>query len=204
VVPRLEYPDDPFSNMRGRGAGGAGGAGRGRGAAGAGANAAPAGANEEDPAAAPARRGGGGGGVFTYPPGVVVPPPQYTPYTSNRTTVTPPYSSVTCYDLNTGTIKWQIPFGEAVGIAPAGNNYGMDLYHGPKARLGITAGGLALVATPEAKARAYDKDTGKVLWETKIPARAQGAPAIYEVDGREYVAFTLVGSYIAFALPAKP
>lgn len=42
-----------------------------------------------------------------------------------------------------------------------------------------TAGGLAFSATSEGKARAYDKDTGKVLWETKIAAPAQGAPAIY-------------------------
>ena len=35
--------------------------------------------------------------------------------------------------------------------------------------------------------RAYDKDTGKVLWEFKIPAGPEGIPAVYEVDGREYV-----------------
>src|SRR6267378_536128 len=36
---------------------------------------------------------------------------------------------------------------------------------------------------------AYDKDTVKLLWETEIDANPDGIPAVYEVDGREYVAF---------------
>ena len=35
--------------------------------------------------------------------------------------------------------------------------------------------------------RAYDKDTGKVLWEVKLPAGPEGIPAVYEVAGREYM-----------------
>ena len=190
---------------RGGRAAGAGGRGAGgRGAAGAAPGAAPdvveLGPEQAAAAAAAGPSRFGRGGPFTYPPGVTVPTPMFAPYTSNRVTVTPPYSSLTAYDLNTGTIKWQVPYGEAAGMTP-GNNYGINLVHGPKARLGITAGGLAFAATSEGKARAYDKDTGKVLWETKIPAPAQGAPAIYEVDGRQFVAFCLKGSYVAFALP---
>jgi quinoprotein glucose dehydrogenase len=184
---------------------GRGGGGRG---AGAGARGEGPGVTSLDPegaaTAAQAARGriGGGRAPFSYPPGVNVPTPMFTPYTSNRVTVTPPYSTVTAYDLNTGTIKWQIPYGEAAGPGmPPGNNYGYNVNHGPKSRLGITAGGLAFQAGLESKARAYDKDTGKILWEKSIVAPAQGAPAIYEVDGRQFVAFTLRGSYIAFALP---
>jgi len=116
--------------------------------------------------------------------------------------VTPPYSHITAYDLNTGTIKWQIPDGEAIGVDPPGNNFGIIKIHGPKARLGITAGGLAFQATIEHKLRVFDKDTGKVLWTTAIPAGAEGGPAIYEVDGREYVVFCMQGSYTAYALPS--
>ena len=132
-----------------------------------------------------------------------MPPQQFTAYSQVPAHVTPPYSQITAYDLNTGTIKWQIPYGEAIapGI-PRPNNFGIIKIHSPKARLGITAGGLAFSATIEKKMRAFDKDTGKVLWETMLPDMAEGAPAIYEVDGREFVVFNVVGQWIAYALPA--
>ena len=57
-------------------------------------------------------------------------------------------------------------------------------------------------ATVEKKIRAYDKDTGKVLWTDPLPDGSEGSPAIYEVDGRQYVAVCVRGSYVAFALPA--
>ena len=149
------------------------------------------------PAAAASRRG-----PPEYPPGVDVPPRQFTAYGMVPGFVTPPYSHITAYDLNTGTIKWQLPVGEAVGVDPPGNNFGIMQGHGPKARLAVTAGGLAFQATIEGKIRAYDKDTGKLLWIQPLPGPSEGSPAIYEVDGREYVALQVRGEYLAFALPA--
>jgi quinoprotein glucose dehydrogenase len=47
-----------------------------------------------------------------YPPGVkVTEVSMYTGYGMNGTIVKPPYSTLTAYDLNTGTIKWQVPAG---------------------------------------------------------------------------------------------
>lgn len=138
-----------------------------------------------------------------YPDGADVPPRMYTNYSASPLNVTPPYSNITAYDLNQGTIKWQIPYGEAVGVNPPGNNFGIVKIHGPKARLAVTAGGLAFSATIERKVRAFDKDTGKVLWTAAIPDGAEGAPAVYEVDGRQYVVFCIRGAYIAYALPVK-
>jgi len=148
-----------------------------------------------------ARGGGRGSEPPTYPEGLDIPPRQYTAYGMMPAHVTPPYSSITAYDLNTGTIKWQIPDGEAVGVDPPGNNFGILKGHGPKARLAITAGGLAFQATIERKIRAYDKDTGQVLWTQTLPDGAEGSPAVYQVDGREYVAIQIRGKYVAFALP---
>ena len=131
-----------------------------------------------------------------------MPPQQHSAYGHAPAHVTPPYSTITAYDLNEGTIKWQIPYGEAIGPGiPRPNNFGIIKIHGPKARLGITAGGLAFSATVEKKVRAFDKDTGKILWETEIPEPAEGAPAIYEVDGRQFVVFCVRKQYIAYALP---
>ena len=52
----------------------------------------------------------------------------------------------------------------------------------------VTASGLVFIATKdEGKLRAYDEESGKVLWETDLPAASEGVPAVYEVDGREYI-----------------
>jgi quinoprotein glucose dehydrogenase len=54
----------------------------------------------------------------------------------------------------------------------------------------VTAGGLLFIASgPDRTIRALDKDTGKILWETQINAMPDGIPAVYEVGGREYIAF---------------
>ncbi len=58
----------------------------------------------------------------------------------------------------------------------------------------MTGGGLVFVATSsDRKLRAYDEDTGKVVWETKLPAAAEGVPAAYEVGGRQYIALCVAG-----------
>jgi quinoprotein glucose dehydrogenase len=45
--------------------------------------------------------------------------------------------------------------------------------------------------------RAYDKDTGKVLWERELEANPDGIPAVYEVGGRQHVAF-FAGSFRSY------
>jgi quinoprotein glucose dehydrogenase len=55
----------------------------------------------------------------------------------------------------------------------------------------VTAGGLIFVGTKsDNKVRAYDEDTGKVLWEKELPAGPEGVPAVFEVNGREYLAIS--------------
>jgi quinoprotein glucose dehydrogenase len=72
----------------------------------------------------------------------------------------------------------------------------------------VAAGGLIFAATNDKKFRAYDADTGKVIWETILPASAEGVPAVYEIGGREYIALCVAagngpGAYVAFALPRR-
>jgi quinoprotein glucose dehydrogenase len=138
-----------------------------------------------------------------YPSGVVAPPRLYSAYGFAPALIGSPFSTITAYDLNTGEIKWKVPYGEAIGVGPAGNNFGILQFHGPKAGLAVTAGGLMFSATTERKIRAYDKDTGKVLWTDAIPDRSQGTPAVYEVGGREFVLIGTRGAYLAYALPEK-
>jgi len=125
----------------------------------------------------------------------------YTAYGWAPGIIKPPWATITAYDLNRGTIMWQIPYGEALGVPPAGNHFGILRIHGVKAGLAVTAGGLLFSATVEHKIRAYDIDTGKVVWTAPIPGGAEGSPVIYELDGREYIVVGMRGAYMAFALP---
>ena len=76
----------------------------------------------------------------------------------------------------------------------------------------VTAGGLLFIgATNYDKVfRALDKATGKVLWQTTLPAAGNATPSTYEVNGRQYVVIAAGGgkspaptggSLVAFALP---
>ena len=128
----------------------------------------------------------------------------------------PPWSQLTAYDLNTGDIKWQVRLGEVTAIAATGHtNTGS---HFPRAGLVATGGGLIFSATSsDRKFRAYDRDTGKVIWETTMAEASEGVPAVYEVGGREYIVLCVAagnglmggpsaqkaGAYVAYALPTR-
>jgi quinoprotein glucose dehydrogenase len=104
--------------------------------------------------------------------------------------ISPPWAQLVAYDLNAGTIKWRAPIGTvpelaARGITNTGNNYRVHR-NGPV----VTAGGLIFMASfADRTVRAYDKDDGKVIWEKPLEANFAGIPSVYEVGGREFVAF---------------
>ena len=123
--------------------------------------------------------------------------------------IRPPWATLTAYDLNVGNIKWQIPIGEVPGLSV--QNTGV---HFPKYGPVVTAGGLIFTGTRDKKVRALDVDTGKVVWEKELNNGIEGIPAVYEMNGREYVVFCAAaqsdirannqineGAYVAFALP---
>ena len=87
-------------------------------------------------------------------------------------------------------------------------NTGSENYGGPL----VTAGGLLFIAATDHdnKFHAFDKATGKLLWEATLPAAGNATPATYEVDGRQYVVIgagggkwgaASGGDYVAYALP---
>ena len=123
--------------------------------------------------------------------------------------ITPPWGELTALDLNAGTIRWKIPFGEFPELAAKGlTNTGSDNYGGPV----VTAGGLLFIGATnfDRKFHAYDKLTGTLLWETTLPAAGNATPSTYSIDGKQYVVIVCGGgkngapsgsSIVAFALP---
>lgn len=124
--------------------------------------------------------------------------------------ISPPWGRLNAVDLETGNIVWQMPLGEYPklknkGIAPTGTeNYG-----GPV----VTEGGLVFIAaTLDKKIRAFDKESGDLLWEADLPYAGFATPSIYQAKGRQYIVIACGGgklgvesgdAYVAFALPEE-
>jgi quinoprotein glucose dehydrogenase len=107
---------------------------------------------------------------------------------SGLSAIGPPWSHITAYDLNTGEIKWRVPDGGTRGPG-MGTDSGA---HYPRGAPLVTAGGLVFVATAQdRRLRAYDRDTGKVLWSQALLGGSEGIPATYEIDGRQYLALAV-------------
>jgi len=159
---------------------------------------------------------GGNGGNQPYPADAQgVPPIRYvTEYGVMAAGTSPPYSTLTAYDLNQGRIMWQLATGDDPPTISRGgpkNTGGMLL------RTGImpTRSGLVFLAGNDGLVRALDETTGRTLWTGTIPSNSRGIAAMYESKGRQFLLVSGVTSsttstaprgWIAFALPpgARP
>jgi quinoprotein glucose dehydrogenase len=109
----------------------------------------------------------------------------YTGYNIFAYITSPPWSTLTAYDMNKGTIKWQVPLGEDPRAVEEGaHDTGTML---PPKGVIVTSTGLVFHAARDGKIRAYDADTGKVLWTAEMPAGSFAIPAMYEINGRAYL-----------------
>jgi quinoprotein glucose dehydrogenase len=121
--------------------------------------------------------------------------------------IAPPWGTLNAINLNTGKLVWKTALGDDP-VFPHGKelsgteNYGASV---------ITKGGLLFIAaTKDGKFRAFNKKTGKLLWEVNLPAPGYATPSVYELNGKQYIVIACGGgkmntrsgdSYVAFALP---
>jgi quinoprotein glucose dehydrogenase len=121
--------------------------------------------------------------------------------------ISPPWGTMNAIDLNTGESVWKIPFGNEPALEEKGiTGTGAENYGGPV----VTAGGLVFIAAAkDGYFRAYNKFIGQELWKYKLPAPGFATPAIYEIEGRQYIVIACGGGklrtvssdqYVAFAL----
>jgi len=120
--------------------------------------------------------------------------------------ITPPWGTLNALNLATGEYEWQIPLGndslrQRTGLPETGQE--------GKAGPVVTAGGVIFISgTDDRKLRALDKATGKLLWQTSLPAIANATACTYYANGKQYVALSVGGTsenpsgfIMAFALP---
>ncbi len=156
-----------------------------------------------------------------YPADLKPRPARYkTGYGQEGYVITPPWSTITAFDLSSGKIKWQTPYGDTPEAGPSKELRGNVF---PKSGFVILASGLVVFVDNQSKFYALDLMTGKVIFTKDVPNGAAGVPAVYESNGREYILFALTAgpafpqgarmapggvspspgtkSYVAFALP---
>lgn len=112
----------------------------------------------------------------------------------------PPWGRLTAVDLGAGTIRWQVPLGTLEKLLPVP----LPLELGTPNAGGaiVTAGGLAFIAASlDNQFRAFDIDTGAVLWHTELPAGGQATPMTYEQAGRQYLVIAAGGHAIYQSTP---
>jgi quinoprotein glucose dehydrogenase len=124
--------------------------------------------------------------------------------------ISPPWGTLSALNVNTGKYVWRQPLGEYPELAAQGlHNTGSENYGGAV----VTAGGVLFIAATiyDNQFRAFDKTTGKLLWQTTLPAAGIATPATYSAKGKQFVVVGASGgknpkakpggSIMAYSLP---
>ncbi|MEM9141574.1 MAG: PQQ-binding-like beta-propeller repeat protein [Bacteroidota bacterium] len=120
--------------------------------------------------------------------------------------ISPPWGALHAINLNSGDYLWSVPFGNTPELGDKGIGTGTENYGGPI----VTENGLLFIAaTRDGYFRVYNRHMGNLLWEYQLPAASFATPAMYELNGIQYIALACGGEklgtkkgnqIIAFAL----
>jgi quinoprotein glucose dehydrogenase len=126
----------------------------------------------------------------------------------------PPYGGIRAIDLKTGGTLWDRALGEASRNGPFGIPSLLPIDIGTPNAGGpiVTAGGLVFIAAAtDDLIRAIDIETGRTVWQDKLPAGGQATPMTYEADGVQYLVIMAGGHHfmetpigddlVAYAVP---
>ena len=131
----------------------------------------------------------------------------------------PPYGRLVAIDLNRGEILWTVANGDGPRQHPALTHLDLPpLGQGGRAAplitkslvfLGEGANVGAAFLPPGSGGklfRAFDKETGNIVWEIQLPGGTTAAPMSYMADGKQYIVVTvgwddMESEYVALALP---
>jgi quinoprotein glucose dehydrogenase len=131
-----------------------------------------------------------------------------------------PYGLITALDLNRGVAVWKMPNGDGPRNHPLLKDLNLPPLGYPnraaplltKTLLFLGEGSDAVSGTSDApwawgkKFRAYDKATGRIIWEMELPSGTTAGPMTYMLGGKQYIVVS-VGArdhqpeYVALALP---
>jgi quinoprotein glucose dehydrogenase len=123
-----------------------------------------------------------------------------------RPAIKPPWGTLNAINLSTGEYAWTVPAGNDEKLQKKGQPLtGSEGSPGPI----VTAGGLVFLGGgQDKKFSAYDKDTGKLLWEYALPSFSSSTPCTFMSNGKQYIAVSVAGDkesnagrIITFALP---
>ena len=131
----------------------------------------------------------------------------------------PPYGRITAINLNTGNHVWSVPNGDGPRDHPALKGLNLPPLGQPsrdmplltRTLLFVAQGDPLMIRTPPGggdsrKIRAYDKASGRVVWEMELPAGATGAMITYQHKGRQYLLVPVASAkvapgFVALSLP---
>lgn len=110
--------------------------------------------------------------------------------------IAPPWGYLAATDMATGQLLWSQPLGTGFDTGPLLMPTFLRIPTGTPNIGGplVTATGLTFIAAAQDDwLRAFETETGRLLWSGRLPAGGQASPMTYMHEGRQYVAIGAAG-----------